>query len=171
MRCALEETKPRCLPLAVKTVICTTLTRLAIGALAFHFLPCADSINKPNSGMRHTTDPMGMLGPALCRLCAGCSVCTRVPSAPGDSVWAQEWKALDRMDHDRSGDSGNGRRAPGIAGRTHLRDRSDCVPGGFVYLEIVPRALLLPVLLFHWVRRPGKTSLSWVLGVWHTGLA
>jgi hypothetical protein len=33
------------------------------------------------------------------------------------------------------------------------------------YLEVVPQALLLSMLLFYWVRHPGKKWLNWVLGV------
>jgi hypothetical protein len=33
------------------------------------------------------------------------------------------------------------------------------------YLEIVPQALLLSVLLYYWVRRPGKVWLNWLLGI------
>jgi uncharacterized membrane protein len=33
------------------------------------------------------------------------------------------------------------------------------------WLEVVPQALLLSVMLFYWVKHPEKKWLNWVLGV------
>src|ERR1700752_761458 len=52
-------------PLAVKTVVCHTVTYFVMGALAYNFLHYADFINNPNSGMRPTTSMWLIFGPAL----------------------------------------------------------------------------------------------------------
>jgi hypothetical protein len=57
--------QPRFLTLAAKTVVSHTLTYFVMGALAFHFLHYGDFMNKPDSGMRPTTSPFVILGPAL----------------------------------------------------------------------------------------------------------
>lgn len=61
----MENAQPRFLPLAAKTIVSHTLTYFVMGALAFHFLHYADFVNQPNSGMRLTTSPFVILGPAL----------------------------------------------------------------------------------------------------------
>lgn len=158
----MEDAQPRFLPLAVKTVICHTLTYLVMGALAFHFLHYADSINKPNSGMRHTTDPLVMLGPAL-QVVRG--VLFALVFYPFREIlfgrkngWLLiAWILIG------VGILGTFAAPPGsLEGfiYTTVPIASQVVG----YLEIVPQALLLSVLLFYWVRHPGKTSLSWVLG-------
>lgn len=38
-------------------------------------------------------------------------------------------------------------------------------PGITSYVEIVPQALLLSMILFYWVNHPEKKWLSWVLGI------
>ena len=54
---------PRFLPLAAKTMVCHTLTYFLMGALAAHFLHYAELLARPDSGMRHITDPWVMAGP------------------------------------------------------------------------------------------------------------
>ncbi|MGB0122046.1 MAG: hypothetical protein WA419_11730 [Silvibacterium sp.] len=61
----MQESQPRFVPLAAKTVVCHTITYFLMGALAYHFLHYAATINNPNSGMRPTTSTWVLLGPAL----------------------------------------------------------------------------------------------------------
>jgi hypothetical protein len=46
----MQDSQPRFLPLAAKTVVCHTITYFVDGALAYKFLNYADFINNPNSG-------------------------------------------------------------------------------------------------------------------------
>src|ERR1700722_2625991 len=61
----MNDSQPRFAPLAIKTVVCHSITYMLMGALAFHFLHYADFINNPNSGMRPTTSLWVILGVPL----------------------------------------------------------------------------------------------------------
>jgi len=61
----MQESQPRFVPLAAKSVVCHTITYFLMGALAYKFLHYAATINNPNSGMRPTTSTWVLLGPAL----------------------------------------------------------------------------------------------------------
>jgi len=158
----LENPQPRFLTLAAKTVVSHTLTYFVMGALAFHFLHYAELINNPNSGMRPTTDPRVMLGPAL-QIFRGV-------------LFASVFYPLREILFGRR----NGWLliawiliGVGILGTFAAPAGSlegfiyTTIPFRFQvrgYLEIVPQALLFSALLFYWVRHPGKVWLNWVLG-------
>ena len=158
----MENPQPRFLTLAAKTVVSHTLTYFVMGALAFHFLHYAELINNPNSGMRPTTDPRVMLGPAL-QIFRGV-------------LFASVFYPLREILFGRR----NGWLliawiliGVGILGTFAAPAGSlegfiyTTIPFRFQvrgYLEIVPQALLFSALLFYWVRHPGKVWLNWVLG-------
>lgn len=157
----MEEAQPRFLPLAVKTVICHTLTYTLMGMLAFHFLHYADFINKPNSGMRPTTDPLIMFGPAL-QIVRGVLFATVFYPLREILFGRKNGWLLIAWILIGVGILGTFAAPPGsLEGFIYTTPASQ-LRG---YLEIVPQALLLSWLLFYWVRHPARKSLSWALGV------
>ncbi len=159
----MENAQPRFLTLAVKTVVCHTLTYFLLGALAFHFLHYADFMNNPNSGMRPMTSPLVILGPAL-QIFRGVLFATifypfrEILFGRRHGCLLIAWMLIG------IGILGTFAAPPGslegfiyttVPVRLQLRG----------YLEIVPQALLLSALLFYWVRHPGKSWLNWVLGL------
>jgi hypothetical protein len=158
----MESPQPRFLTLAAKTVVSHTLTYFVMGALAFHFLHYAELINNPNSGMRPTSDPLVMLGPAL-QIFRGVLFASvfyplrEILFGRRNGWLLMAWILIG------VGILGTFAAPPGsLEGFIYTT-----VPFRFQvrgYLEIVPQALLFSALLFYWVRHPGKAWLNWVLG-------
>jgi hypothetical protein len=156
-----ETAQPRFAVLAAKTVVCHTITYFLMGMLAFHFLHYADLLNNPNSGMRSTTEPLLLLGPALQVvrgvLFASIFYLFRDQLFGRKNGWLKmSWLLIG------IGILGTFAAPPGslegfiyttVPVATQLRG----------YLEIVPQALLLSALLCFWVNHAGKRSMSWVL--------
>jgi hypothetical protein len=159
----MNSSEPRFWPLTAKTVVCHTITYFGMGLLAFHFLHYADWINKPNSGMRHVTDPRVILGPSL-QIIRG--VLFALVFYPFRDIlfnrkngWLlMAWILIG------VGILGTFAAAPGsLEGFIYTT-----MPVAYQirgYLEIVPQAFLLSILLYYWVRHPGKVWLNSVLGV------
>ena len=165
----MENTQPRFLTLAAKTVVSHTLTYFVMGILAFHFLHYADFINKPDSGMRPTTSPFVMLGPAL-QIFRGVLFASVLYPFREILFGRRNGWLLIAWILIGIGILGTFAAPPGslegyiyttVPIRLQLRG----------YLEIVPQALLLSALLFYWVRHPGKTWLNWLLGLGYVILA
>lgn len=159
----MQNSQPRFVPLAVKTVVCHTLTYFVMGALAFHFLHYAELFNKPGSGLRPATSLWIMFGPALQVfrgiLFASVFYPFREILFGRKNGWLlMAWILIGvGILGTFAGPAGS---LEGFIYTTmpiHLQLRG--------YLEIVPQALLLSMLLFYWVRHPGKKWLNWVLGV------
>lgn len=154
---------PRFLPLAVKTVICHTLTYLVMGALAYHFLHYADMFNKPNSGLRPTTSPLIMFGPLL-QVFRGVLFATvfypfrEILFGRKNGWLLMAWMLIG------IGILGTFA-APAGSLEGFIYTTIPAVSQLRGYLEVVPQALLLSALLFYWVRHPGKAWLNWSLGV------
>jgi hypothetical protein len=157
----MQDSQPRFVTLAGKTVVCHTLTYFLMGALAYHFLHYADFINKPDSGMRPTTSIWVTLGPALQVfrgiLFASVFYPLREQLFGRKNGWLlMAWMLV----------------GIGILGTFAAPAGS---LEGFIYttiqaagqlrgyLEVVPQAVLLSALLYYWVNHPGKKLLSWVL--------
>jgi len=157
----MQDSQPRFLPLAAKTVVCHTVTYFMMGALAYNFLHYADFINNPNSGMRPTTSLWVTMGPALQIfrgiLFASIFYLFREQLFGRKNGWLRmAWMLV----------------GIGILG-------TFAAPGGSLegfiytttpflmqirgYLEIVTQAVLLSALLCYWVNHPGKKVLSGVL--------
>ena len=155
--------QPRFLPLAAKTVICHTLTYFLMGALAFHFLHYADFINKPNSGMRPTTSPLIVLGPALQVFRGVLFASVFYPFR--DRLFGRKngWLLMGWMLIALGILGTFGAPAGSLEGFSYTTIPA---PSQFLgYLEVVPQALLLSALLCYWVNHPGKKWLSWTLSV------
>jgi hypothetical protein len=158
----LQNSQPRFTSLAVKTIVCHTITYFVMGLLAFHLLHYADFINQPNSGMRPITDPRVILGAPLQVFRGVLFALVFYPFREVLFGRRNGWLLIALI-----------LIGVGILG-------TFAAPGGsfegFIYstipislqlrgyLEVVPQALLLSGLLYYWVRNPGKTWLNWILG-------
>ncbi len=159
----MQDSQPRFVPLAVKTVVCHTVTYFMMGALAFHFLHYAELFNKPGSGLRPAASLWIMFGPALQvfrgLLFASVFYPFREILFGRKNGWLlMAWILIG------VGILGTFAGPPGsLEGFIYTTMPIHMQLRG--YLEIVPQALLLSVLLFYWVRHPGKKWLNWGLGV------
>jgi hypothetical protein len=158
----MQDSQPRFVPLAVKTVVCHSITYMVMGALAYHFLHYADFINNPCSGMRPVTSLWMILGVPLQVfrgvLFASVFYPLRTLLFGRRHGWLlMAWILI----------------GVGILGTFAAPAGS---LEGFIYttvpvasqlrgyLEIVSQALLLSALLCYWVNHPAKW-LNWLLGI------
>jgi hypothetical protein len=159
----MQDSQPRFLPLAAKTVACHSITYMIMGALAYHFLHYADYINNPCSGMRPITSLWMILGVPLQVfrgvLFASVFYFFREQLFGRKNGWLlMAWLLI----------------GVGILGTFAAPAGS---LEGFIYtttpvwmqmrgyLEIVTQALLLSALLCYWVNHSGKRWLNWTLGI------
>ncbi len=159
----MQDSQVRFGPLAVKTVVCHTVTYFVMGVLAYNFLHYADFINKPNSGMRPTTSIWVTMGPAL-------------QVFRGVLFAAVFYPFRERLFGRRNGWLLMAWMLIGIGILGTFAAPAGSLEG-FIYttiptlsqlrgyLEIVPQALLLSALLCYWVNHPGKKWMGWTLGV------
>jgi hypothetical protein len=158
----MQDLQPRFAPLAVKTVVCHSITYMLMGALAFHFLHYADFINNPNSGMRPTTSLWLILGVPLQVfrgvLFASVFYLFRERLFGPKNGWlVMAWMLIG------IGILGTFAAPPGsLEGFIYTTVPVARQLRG--YLEVVTQALLLSALLCYWVNRPGRKGLSWTLG-------
>jgi len=159
----MQEPQPRFVPLAVKTVVCHSITYMIMGALAFNLLHYADFINNPNSGMRPTTSLWVVLGVPLQVfrgvLFASVFYLFRERLFGRKNGWLfMAWMLIG------IGILGTFAAPPGsLEGFIYTMMPIRLQLRG--YLEIVPQALLLSVLLCYWVNQSGKKWLNWTLGI------
>ena len=159
----MQDSQPRFVPLAAKTVACHSITYMVMGALAYHFLHYADFINNPCSGMRPTTSLWLILGVPLQVfrgvLFASVFYPLRTLLFGRKNGWLlMAWILI----------------GVGILGTFAAPAGS---LEGFIYtttpiylqvrgyLEIVTQAVLLSALLCYWINHPGKKWLNWTLGI------
>ncbi len=153
---------PRFALLAAKTAVCHTITYVFMGILAFHFLHYADFMNKPNSGMRPTTDPLILLGPPL-QIVRGVLFASifypfrQVLFGRKNGWLLMGWMLIGL------GILGTFA-APAGSLEGYIYTTTPILIQMRGYLEIVPQALMLSALLCYWVKHPGKTWLNWALG-------
>jgi hypothetical protein len=157
----MQDLQPRFAPLAVKTVVCHTVTYMMMGALAYHFLHYADSINNPNSGMRPVTSLWVILGAPLQVfrgiLFASVFYLIRERLFGRKNGWlVMAWMLIG------IGILGTFAAPPGsLEGFIYTTVPVAMQLRG--YLEVVTQALLLSALLCYWVNHPGRKGLSWTL--------
>jgi len=159
----MQDSQPRFLPLAAKTVACHSITYMIMGALAYHFLHYAEFISNPCSGMRPITSLWMILGVPLQVfrgvLFASVFYFFREQLFGRKNGWLlMAWLLI----------------GVGILGTFAAPAGS---LEGFIYtttpfwmqvrgyLEIVTQALLLSALLCYWVNHSGKKWLNWTLGI------
>jgi hypothetical protein len=159
----MQDRQPGFLSLAAKTAVCHALTYFVMGALAFHFLHYADSINKPDSGMRPMTSAWVLFGPALqvVRGVLFASVFYPLRSLLFGKKYGwllMSWILI------AIGILGTFA-APGGSLEGFIYTTTPAAKQFLGYLEVVPQALLLSALLCYWVNHPGKKWLSWTLTI------
>jgi hypothetical protein len=158
----MQDSQVRFVPLAMKTVVCHTITYFIMGILAYNLLHYEEFINSPCSGMRPTTSLWVMLGTPLQIvrgvLFASVFYLFRERLFGRKDGWlVMAWMLI----------------GVGILG-------TFAAPGGSIegfiyltmpivaqvrgYLEVVTQALLLSALLSYWVNHPAKKWMNWTLG-------
>jgi hypothetical protein len=159
----MENPKPGFVGLAVKTMICHTLTYLVMGALAAYFLNYGAALARPDSGMRHMDDPWVMAGPLFQPVRGLVFALVFYFLRPCLFGRKNGWMVMSWM-----------LIALGILGTFGPASGSleamiyTTVPirgqlRGWV--EVVPQAILLSALLCYWVNHPEKKWLNWLLGI------
>lgn len=159
----MQDSQPRFVPLAAKTVACHSITYMIMGALAYHFLHYADFINNPCSGMRPVTSLWVILGVPLQVfrgvLFASVFYFFRERLFGRKTGWLlMAWLLI-----------GIGILGTFAAPAGSLEGFIYTTPPFWMqvrgYLEIVTQAVLLSALLCYWVNHPGKKWLNWVLSI------
>jgi hypothetical protein len=159
----MQNRQPSFLSLAAKTAVCHALTYFIMGALAFNFLHYADTINKPDSGMRPATSAWILFGPALqvVRGVLFASVFYPLRSLLFGRKYGwllMSWILI------AVGILGTFA-APGGSLEGFIYTTSPIATQMVSYLEVVPQALLLSALLCYWVNHPEKKWLNWVITI------
>lgn len=154
---------PRFLPLAVKTMICHTLTYVLMGILAMRFMNYAEMLARPNSGMRHLDDPMVMAGPLFQPLRGLVFALVFYPLRERLFGRKDGWLVMAWMLIAIGIISPFAAAAGSLEGMVYstIPIRGQVVG----WLEVVPQALLLSALLCYWVNDPKKKWLNILLGI------
>ncbi len=159
----MDNPQPRFLPLAARTAICHTITYMFMGILAAHFLNYAELLARPDSGMRHMTDPLVMAGGLFQPLRGLVFALVFYPLRECLFGKKNGW-LLTAWILIALGILSTFGPAPGsIEGMIYTTAPIRQQLTG--WLEIVPQAILLSALLCYWVNHPEKKWLNWVLGI------
>lgn len=151
--------------LAARTIVVHTITYFFMGILASTFLNYAERFARPETAcwMRQLDDPLIMAGPLLQPIRGLIFALAFFPLREilfgRKSGWLILWWLLVAL-----GILSTFGPPPGsIEGMIYTRiPILDQLTG---WLEVVPQALLLSVILFYWVNHPEKKWLNWVMGV------
>lgn len=158
----MQDSQVRFVPLAVKTIICHTITYFICGLFAYKLLNYEAIINNPCSGLRSASSLWVILGAPLQIfrgvLFASVFYLFRERLFGEKNGWlVMSWMLV----------------AIGILGTFAAPAGS---LEGFIYLtmqfasqvkgyfEVVTQAVLLSLLLCFWVRHPAKRWMNWILG-------
>jgi hypothetical protein len=153
------------LGLTVKTIVVHTITYFIMGLLASTFLnyqaAFAESITREY--MRQVSDPIVALGPALQfirgLLFAAAFYPLREILFQRKNGWLIMWLLLVSL-----GILSTFGATPGsVEGLIYTKMPVVLQLSG--WLEVIPQALLLSLILFYWVNHPGKKWLAWLLGI------
>jgi hypothetical protein len=158
----MEDSQVRFVPLAVKTVVCHTITYFVMGLLAYRLLNYEAIINNPCSGMRPITSLWVLLGAPLQVLrgilFASIFYLLRDRLFNRKDGWlVMAWVLIGIGILGTFG-------APGGSLEGFIYLTTPAFPQMRGWLEVVPQAVLLSVLLCTWVNRPGKKWVGWTLG-------
>lgn len=151
--------------LAVKTAVAHTVTYFIMGILAATFLDYAERFARPEMAcwMRQLDDPLIMAGPLFQPFRGLIFALAFYPLREiffaKKNGWLIMWWTLVGL-----GILSTFGPPPGsIEGMIYTRiPITDQLIG---WLEVVPQALLLSVILFYWVNHPEKKWLNWLLGI------
>jgi len=151
--------------LALKTMVVHTVTYSFMGILAYNFLHYAEQFARPDMAvwMRQTTDPLVMAGPLFQPIRGLVFALVFYPFRETlfgkKNGWLLMWWTLVGL-----GILSTFGPPPGsIEGMIYTKVPILNQLTG--WLEVVPQALLLSVLLWYWVRHPEKKWLTWMLSV------
>jgi hypothetical protein len=158
----MEDSQLRFVPLAVKTVVCHTITYFAMGILAYHFLHYEEFIKNPCSGMKPITSLWMILGTPLQAfrgiLFATVFYLFRDRLFNRKSGWlVMAWMLIGIGILGTFG-------APGGSLEGFIYTTTPILLQMRGYLEVVTQAVLLSALLCYWVNRPGNRWMNWGLG-------
>lgn len=158
----MEDLQVRFVPLAVKTVVCHTITYFICGLFAYKLLNYEAIINNPCSGMRPTASLWVLLGAPLQVfrgiLFASIFYLFRDRLFNRTNGWlVMAWILIGIGILGTFG-------APGGSLEGFIYTTTPILVQMRGYLEVVTQALLLSVLLCYWVNRPGKRWMNWGLG-------
>jgi len=159
----MENSQPRFLGLAAKTIVCHTLTYFLMGMLAAHFLNYAALMARPDSGMRQITDPWVMAGPLFQPLRGLVFALVFYPFRERLFGRKNGWLLMGWMLIALGILSTFGPASGSIEGMIYTPTPIRFQLRG--WLEVVPQALLLSALLCYWVNQPQKKWLNWLLGI------
>ncbi len=160
----MNNNQPGFLALAAKTIVVHTITYFFMGIIASTFLDYAEWFARPEMAcwMRQLDDPLIMAGPLLQPLRGLIFALAFYPLREilfgRKNGWLILWWLLVAL-----GILSTFGPPPGsIEGMIYTRiPILDQLVG---WLEVVPQALLLSVILFYWVNHPEKKWLNWVMG-------
>lgn len=160
----MNNNQPGFLALAAKTIVVHTITYFFMGILASTFLNYAERFARPEMAcwMRQLDDPLIMAGPLFQPIRGLIFALAFYPLREilfgRKSGWLILWWLLVAL-----GILSTFGPPPGsIEGMIYTRiPILDQLVG---WLEVVPQALLLSVILFYWVNHPEKKWLNWVMG-------
>lgn len=160
-----NDRQPGLLELVVKTGIVHTITYFLMGLFASFFLGYADRFARPEMAcwMRQTDETLVMAGPLFQPIRGLLFALAFYPLREILFVrkrgWLVMWWILVAL-----GILSTFGPTPGsVEGMIYtVIPIVDQLTG---WLEVVPQALLLAVILFYWVRHPEKRWLNWVLGI------
>ena len=159
----MQDNRPAFLSLAARTIVVHTITYFLMGLLASTLLGYEESFARPWMAcwMRQTNDPMVMAGPLFAPLRGVIFALAFYPLRETlfgrKNGWLIMWWLLVAL-----GILSTFGPAPGsIEGMVYtIIPISQQLTG---WLEVIPQALLLSVILFYWVNHP-KRWLNWLLG-------
>lgn len=161
----MSNNQPGLLALALKTIVVHTITYFFMGALASMFLNYTERFARPEMAcwMRQLDDPLIMVGPLLQPIRGLIFALAFYPLREilfgRKNGWLMMWWTLVAL-----GILSTFGPAPAsVEGMIYtVIPIADQLTG---WLEVVPQALLLSVILFYWVNHPEKKWLNWVMGV------
>ena len=158
----MEDSQVRFVPLAVKTVVCHTITYFICGLLAYKLLNYEAIINNPCSNMRPSTSLWVILGSPLQVfrgiLFASIFYLLRERLFHRKNGWmVMAWMLIGIGILGTFG-------APGGSLEGIIYTKTPVLLQMRGYLEVVPQAIAFSVLLCHWVNHSGKKVLNWGLG-------
>jgi hypothetical protein len=159
----MDNNQPGLLGLVVRTIIVHTVTYFVMGMLASTLLGYAEVFAKPWMAcwMRQTDDPIVMAGPLFAPLRGLLFALAFYPLRETlfgrKKGWLIMWWLLVAL-----GILSTFGPAPGsVEGMVYtVLPLSQQLTG---WLEVIPQALLLSVILFYWVNHPDKRWLTWLM--------
>jgi hypothetical protein len=160
----MDDRQPSFLELTIKTSVAQTISYFLMGLLASTFLDYSAKFARPEMicWMRQLDDPLVMAGP-LFQIIRGIIFALAFYPLRGILFKKRGWLVMGWLLVALGILSTFGPAPGSVEGLLYT-----VIPLGQQltgWLEVIPQAFLLSILLFYWVRHPEKRWLNWVLGV------